>query len=60
MSESNKTKLQNNIKSGRPQVTSYDSGYEHSIEHWFETRLLVELEDDAIEFGVSRARAASA
>ena len=26
----------------RPQVTSYDSGHEHSIEHWIEVRLMVE------------------
>ena len=26
----------------RPKVTSYDSGYEHSLEHWFETRTLFE------------------
>lgn len=27
---------------GRPQVTSYDSGYEFSLEHWLEVRQLVE------------------
>jgi len=26
----------------RPQVTSYDSGYEFSLEHWLEVRQLVE------------------
>lgn len=26
----------------RPCVTSYDSGYEHSIEHWVEVRQMVE------------------
>ena len=27
---------------GRPRVTSYDSGYEHSLEHWLEVKQLVE------------------
>jgi len=27
---------------GRPLVTSYDSGYEHSLEHWLAVRQLVE------------------
>ena len=26
----------------RPRVTSYDSGYEHSLEHWLAVRQLVE------------------
>jgi len=30
--------------SGRPRVTSYDSGYEHSLEHWLEVQQLVEAE----------------
>jgi hypothetical protein len=30
----------------RPLVTSYDSGHEHSVEHWFEVRLLVLSEDE--------------
>ena len=30
----------------QPQTTSYDSGYEHSVEHWFEVqRVLREAED---------------
>ncbi|MFZ3212951.1 MAG: hypothetical protein WA188_15720 [Terriglobales bacterium] len=29
---------------GRPQVTSYDSGYEFSLEHWLELRQLVDAE----------------
>jgi hypothetical protein len=28
----------------RPRVTSYDSGYEFSLEHWIEVRQLVEAE----------------
>jgi hypothetical protein len=27
---------------GRPRVTSYDSGYEHSLEHWLAVQQLVE------------------
>jgi len=27
---------------GRPLVTSYDSGYEHSLEHWLAVQKLVE------------------
>jgi hypothetical protein len=27
---------------GRPLVTSYDSGYEHSLEHWLAVQQLVE------------------
>jgi len=27
---------------GRPRVTSYDSGYEHSLEHWLEVKQMVE------------------
>jgi len=27
--------------SARPQLTSYDSGYEFSLEHWLEVRQLV-------------------
>ena len=30
----------------RPRVTSYDSGYEHSLEHWFEVQQLVEAADE--------------
>jgi hypothetical protein len=30
--------------SGRPPVTSYDSGYEHSLEHWLAVQQLVEAE----------------
>jgi len=28
----------------RPQITSYDSGYEFSLKHWLEVRELVEAE----------------
>jgi hypothetical protein len=30
--------------SDRPHITSYDTGYEHSVEHWFELKQQV---DDA-------------
>jgi hypothetical protein len=35
---------------GQPVIVSYDSGYEHSIEHWFETRRLVAEADAALQF----------
>jgi hypothetical protein len=31
---------------GRPRISSYDSGYEHSIEHWMDVKGLVEDEAD--------------
>jgi hypothetical protein len=31
----------NNLSTNRPLVLTYDSGYEHSPEHWLETRRLV-------------------
>jgi hypothetical protein len=36
----------------RPPVTSYDSGYEHSLEHWFEVRRLVDEANGAFEAGL--------
>jgi hypothetical protein len=30
---------------GRPQVTSFDSGYEHSFDHYLDVKLLVEDAD---------------
>ena len=27
---------------GRPQLTSFDSGYEHSFDHYFDVKLLVD------------------
>ena len=35
-------KYQSKATNPRPMLTSYDSGYEHSIEHWIEVRQLVE------------------
>jgi len=31
--------------SGRPLVTSYDSGYEHSLEHWLAVQQLAEADE---------------
>jgi hypothetical protein len=31
--------------SDQPVVTSYDSGYEHSFEHWLDVQKLVEAAD---------------
>ncbi len=36
-----KSSAETNIAHG-PHTTSYDSGYEHSLEHWTEVRRLVE------------------
>ncbi len=32
--------------SDRPRVTSYDSAYEHSLEHWLELKKLVQAADE--------------
>lgn len=32
----------------RPQIKTYDSGYEHSVEHWFEMRRLFTKEADEV------------
>ncbi len=42
MSYNYEIKDQRKATSAKPRVTSYDSGYEHSIEHWIEVRQLVE------------------
>ena len=34
---------------GQPRVTSYDSGYEHSLEHWLGVRQLVEAAESGSE-----------
>jgi hypothetical protein len=36
----------NNLSNNRPLVLTYDSGYEHSLEHWIETRRLVAEADE--------------
>jgi hypothetical protein len=36
----------------RPQINTYDSGYEHSVEHWFELRRLFTEEADETRRGV--------
>jgi hypothetical protein len=37
--------LESQPSSGRPLVISYDSGYEHSLEHWLDMQQLVEADD---------------
>lgn len=47
----NEFELPSKTTSTKPQLSSYDSGHEHSIEHWVEVRLMVdaaEEETDAI------------
>lgn len=34
--------------SEKPKITSYDSGYEHSIEHWIEVRQMVEASAEEV------------
>ena len=41
------TKSVTAASAARPFTTSYDSGYEHSLEHWLDTQRLVE---EATEF----------
>jgi hypothetical protein len=31
----------------QPRITTYDSGYQYSVEHWFEVQKLVEEADEA-------------
>jgi hypothetical protein len=40
MAHANTVKLPD--AAGRPHITSYDTGFEHSLEHWTEVRHLVE------------------
>jgi hypothetical protein len=50
-----------NASTERPQVTSYDSGYEHSIEHLAEVKFLMEeAEEESGPAGQKRAMAAKA
>jgi hypothetical protein len=61
MSRKNNTKPQSKTTIARPQVTSYDSGHEHSIEHWIEVRLMVEeFEEETVSIAKPRALAARA
>ena len=41
----------------RPQLTSYDSGYEHSLAHWLAVQQMVEAEEpeDAVRWSLARA-----
>ena len=38
--------MMRNDSNQRPHITSYDSGYEHSLEHLIETRRLVAEADE--------------
>jgi hypothetical protein len=33
------------LSESRPRVTSYDTGYEHSLEHWLEVQKMVQAGD---------------
>ena len=48
MSRNYETKSPQKPTNAKPRITSYDSGYEHSIEHLVELRLLVEESDEQI------------
>jgi hypothetical protein len=61
MSHKNNTKPQSKTTTVRPQVTSYDSGHEHSIEHWIEVRVMVEeFEEETVVIAKPQALAAKA
>jgi hypothetical protein len=36
----------------QPQINTYDSGYEHSVEHWYEVRRLFAKEEDEVQQGL--------
>ena len=59
MSQDNNRELQRKAADAKPEVTTYDSGHEHSIEHWVEVRLMVE-ESEQEESGMSKPRALAA
>jgi hypothetical protein len=48
MSRNYEIKSPQKSTTAKPRITSYDSGYEHSIEHLIELRLLVEESDEQI------------
>jgi hypothetical protein len=45
----------NEKSSDRPNITSYDTGYEHSVEHWFD--LKEDVKDKVDEPETERPRA---
>ena len=60
MSYKNETEVQKTT-AARPLVTSYDSGHEHSIEHWIEVRIMVEeFEEETTVMAKQRAFGAGA
>jgi hypothetical protein len=56
----NDAKPQGEATTARPQITSYDSGYEHSIEHWIEVCRMVDAEAETTLVVKPRAFAARA
>ena len=48
MSQNYDIKYPRKTTSAKPRVTSYDSGYEHSIEHWIEVRRMVEDSEEEV------------
>jgi hypothetical protein len=56
----NDARPQGNATTARPQITSYDSGYEHSIEHWIEVCQMVDAEAETILVAKPRSLAARA
>ena len=42
----------------RPLISSYDSGYEHSVEHWFQLREMVEQQSWNLKESKTEAEAA--
>ncbi len=48
MAQNNELKNQSKSATARPKVTSYDSGYEHSYEHWMEVRLMVSESEEEV------------
>jgi hypothetical protein len=50
-------KGESQTSSGLPLVTSYDSGYEHSLEHWLDVQQLVrEVESEFPPFALAANR----
>jgi hypothetical protein len=52
--------LQDKNSEIRPQIQTYDSGYEHSLEHWLELQKMVAAEAETAATPVPLALAAAA
>jgi hypothetical protein len=46
MSNDIRFKSQQREFNSRPMITSYDSGFEHSLEHWLDLRCMVDRQQD--------------